>query len=564
MKRLWANPLLDRISLPAKTRILVGMMIAGILLVGGFSHLQFYTIKHDYEVLYAHHTVSVVKLEWIKEIYAINVLDTLRDMERKTIDRRQGESVIKLARELIGQYWQEYQEQTRPPRTGWIIGWTHAQLGRLFPKRTLESKAESTVLASQTAERIKRVDALLEAIFAQLSQGHRDEAVLLIQDHLYPAVKSAETHLGQLVHLHLDTAIEERRRSEAISALTSKAIIGLIATVVLFALLLSLAIARNIQRLHHKLEEKVEEKTKELRTLNEQLERRIAKEVRNSQEKDRIMYQQSRLAAMGEMIANIAHQWRQPLNALSVLIQGFQAKQMLGRLDSEFVERQSTEGLRIARQMSETIENFRNFFQPSRKKEMFNAVYGVREAIGLIENYFLQNGITITLKIRSDLCLEGFSNEFSQVVLNLLSNARDALTANQAGDRHILVLIASRHENDRSWAIVNVVDNGGGVPEKIIDRIFDPYFTTKHPSHGTGIGLYMSKQIIEQQMGGRLSVKNIWHKMGNSKLQPCALFTLELPAKKRRDCGCLATKKDDPALCGRRGGCTTTDCADPA
>lgn len=562
MKRLWKNPLLDRISLPVKTRLLVALMIAGMLLVGGFSHLQFYTIKHDYEVLYARHTVSVVKLEWIKETYAINVLDTLRDMERGAIDVARGGEVVTLARELIEQYWREYRDQKEPDRTRRPIDLAHAELGRLFPKRTVESESESARLIAQTQERIARVDALLEAIFLQFQRNRRAEAMALIQGDLYPLIKSVETHLSQLVHLHLDTAVEEKRRTEMIYAATSRAIVALIVAIVLFALLLSLAIAGNIQRLHHKLEEEVEEKTRELRQLNEQLERRIAKEVKNSQEKDRIMYQQSRLAAMGEMVANIAHQWRQPLNALSVLIQGFQTRQMVGALDKTFVDRQSAEGLRIARQMSQTIENFRNFFQPGLKKEMFNVVYGVREAISLIENFFLQNRIFITLKVRKDLCLEGFSNEFSQVILNLLSNAHDALVAHQNGERHILVLVTARRTPERLWAVINVVDNGGGVPANVIDRIFDPYFTTKHQSQGTGIGLYMSKQIIEQQMSGRLSVKTIWHKMGDQKLQPCAMFTIELPASKRKDCGCLHPEKSDPALCGRRKGCAGTDCAD--
>lgn len=564
MKRLWKNPLLDRISLPVKTRLLVVMMTMGMLLVGGFSHLQFYTIKHDYEVLYARHTVSVVKLEWIKETYAINVLDTLREVERSAIDVERGGEVVTLARELIAQYWQEYRDQKEPAHTNWLIGWAHTQLGRFFPRRTVENVNESNRLIAQTQERVKRVDALLEAIFSQFRQGRRDEALLLIQSDLYPSVKSVEIHLSQLVHLHLDTAMEEKRRTERISAVTSRAIVALIVAIVLFALLLSLAIAGNIQRLHHRLEEEVEEKTRELRLLNEQLERRIAKEVKNSQEKDRIMYQQSRLAAMGEMIANIAHQWRQPLNALSVLIQGFQAKQMLGRLDSAYVEQQSAEGLRIARQMSQTIENFRNFFQPGRRKEMFNVLHGVKEAVSLIEGFFAQNHIEITLKVRSDLCLEGFSNEFSQVILNLLSNARDALIANRESDRKILIVLSSRRIEGRPWAVIDVVDNGGGVPANVIDRIFDPYFTTKHQSHGTGIGLYMSKQIIEQQMNGRLSVKNIWHKMGSSKLQPCALFTIELPASKRKDCGLLALEKDNVAVCGRREGCSGPDCANPS
>jgi len=241
-----------------------------------------------------------------------------------------------------------------------------------------------------------------------------------------------------------------------------------------------------------------------LHELNETLEQRVEEEIKKRTQKEKMLLHQSRLAAMGEMIENIAHQWRQPLNALTMLIQTFEVKMIKGGIDEDFVHKQVSEGVRIANSMSKTIDDFRNFFNPNKKKELFDIEKAVEDALALVNILYKRNGIQIKTDIEKNLKVFGYANEFSQVLLNLLNNAKDALVQREI--QNAQVKIKAFKEN--GYMVLMVEDNAGGIDEKIIDRVFEPYFTTKFKSQGTGIGLYMSKTIIEENMGGELMVKN--------------------------------------------------------
>jgi len=264
-------------------------------------------------------------------------------------------------------------------------------------------------------------------------------------------------------------------------------------------------------------------KTSELTKLNKDLQEKIKTEVEKNREKDKIMYQHSRLAAMGEMVGNIAHQWRQPLNAMTVLIQSFAIKNMSGKLTDEFIEKQVEEGLRLSKMMSDTIDDFRNFFTPNKSREYFD----IKECIEDTINIAQEKDVNITIKCDKGIKIYGYQNEFSQVILNLLNNSIDSFNKIKSKyDKNILIEVSK--DKDNSTVSISFIDNGGGVDETIIDRIFEPYFTTKHKATGTGIGLYMSKQIIEKQMQGRLSVKNITMNFDHNSYK-CAKFDISLP-----------------------------------
>jgi signal transduction histidine kinase len=244
------------------------------------------------------------------------------------------------------------------------------------------------------------------------------------------------------------------------------------------------------------------------------------------------MYHNARLAAMGEMIGNIAHQWRQPLNALTVLIQGFGTKSMTGKLNQEFIDKQVNEGLRLANQMSTTIEDFRNFFSPHDKRDYFNVRDSLGDTLELVEFFAKDEHIDIQVIYDAELRVYGYSNEFAQVIFNLINNARDNFKQRDIKeDRKILIKLEKKKKNHKERAIISFTDNGGGVDPKIKDRIFEPYFTTKHKSTGTGIGLYMSKQIIEKQMQGLVTMKNIKSKLGGDKDYNCAQFIIVIPIR---------------------------------
>jgi len=232
---------------------------------------------------------------------------------------------------------------------------------------------------------------------------------------------------------------------------------------------------------------------------------------------------------MGEMIGNIAHQWRQPLNAIVLIIQSFQMKQMLGKLDDKFIDSQVDEGIKLATSMSRTIDDFRNFFKPNKIEEVFSVKRVIRESIDLVKHYYEKIDIEMSLVCDEDFETLGYPNEFSQVLMNLFSNSKDALQDIDNQKKYIEVVIKVDKKNVNGKILV--IDNGGGVPVEVMDRMFDPYFTTKHQSSGTGIGLYMSKEIIEKQMHGSIEVENISHRFleRNEAYEKCACINILMP-----------------------------------
>ncbi|MBS4097661.1 MAG: PAS domain-containing protein [Sulfuricella sp.] len=233
-----------------------------------------------------------------------------------------------------------------------------------------------------------------------------------------------------------------------------------------------------------------------LRRINETLEQRVAAAVADNMEKERLLIQQARLAAMGEMIGNIAHQWRQPLNTLGLLQANILDDFEFGELTRESLLKYTDRGQRLIQKMSSTIDDFRNFFRPHRTMEPFSLREAVERTLDIVRESYLNQGIAIAVAEQDDQQVTGFSNEFSQVLLNVLNNAKDAIQ--QSGVKDGSIAIELGHDELHAW--ISVTDNGGGIPTEILPKIFDPYFTTKES--GTGIGLYMSKMIMSHMSGG--------------------------------------------------------------
>ncbi len=239
------------------------------------------------------------------------------------------------------------------------------------------------------------------------------------------------------------------------------------------------------------------------RALREETTERL-QAVEALRQKERMLIHQSRLAAMGEMIGNIAHQWRQPLNTLGLLIQQLPIFHEFGELTTEFLEENVRQSMDLVQHMSKTIDDFRNYFRPDKEKVDFSVRDAIETTLSLVRDSFRNQHITIEVRAESSPSVFGYRNEFAQVLLNILNNARDVLA--DRAIRHPLVTIRMFREECRT--VVTIADNAGGIPEEIMGRIFDPYFTTKGPQAGTGVGLFMSKAIIEKNMGGRLTVSN--------------------------------------------------------
>lgn len=244
---------------------------------------------------------------------------------------------------------------------------------------------------------------------------------------------------------------------------------------------------------------------RQLEHLNVQLKQSVQEEVAKNRQKDFMLIQQSRLAAMGEMIGNIAHQWRQPICTLSLILSNILDDYECGTLTLDVLEKKVVNGQKLIDKMSTTIDDFRYFFKPERKKSWFSVDKTIIETVSLIHTSFIHYNIHIDYVSPSQIILAlGYANETSQVILIILSNAKDAILESKLSYGSVKIRVATTGE----YAIVSIQDNGGGIDDRIIDKIFDPYFTTKNDSHGTGIGLYLSKMIIEENMGGRIEVEN--------------------------------------------------------
>ncbi len=240
-----------------------------------------------------------------------------------------------------------------------------------------------------------------------------------------------------------------------------------------------------------------------LAELNRVLEQRVQAAVADLRQRDQMLLVQNRQAAMGEMIGNIAHQWRQPLNTLSMLLINLGDAHRFGDLTAEKLKRALKKGDLVIQKMSSTINDFRNFFRPDKERVAFSALKQIRGAIAIVEAGFEAEDLRIVLEAPEDVTLAGFPNEFSQVLLNLLGNARQAIQDGQPRPGSVLL----RLRREAGCGVLTVRDTGHGVPDELLERIFEPFFSTR--ANGTGIGLYLSRQIIEQNMAGRISARNL-------------------------------------------------------
>ncbi len=256
-----------------------------------------------------------------------------------------------------------------------------------------------------------------------------------------------------------------------------------------------------LEQLNLTLEERIKKQTIKLRELNANLENRVKEEVEKNRKKDRVMFQQARFAAMGEMIANIAHQWRQPLSELSILLYNIK-RSCIEKKDQQTIENYYNSGKVVIKNMSKTIDDFRGFLEEAKEPKEYDVDKIIEEAIFIIKETLKSNHIKIIFNNKYSIINFGYPNELLQVVINILSNAKDVLSEIEQKDKIIVLDLNSCIDKfKKEYVVITICDNGGGIKKEIMGKIFDPYFTTKHSSQGTGIGLYMSKKIIEQNSG---------------------------------------------------------------
>ncbi|MEA1914704.1 MAG: HAMP domain-containing sensor histidine kinase [Campylobacterota bacterium] len=237
---------------------------------------------------------------------------------------------------------------------------------------------------------------------------------------------------------------------------------------------------------------------------------------------DRMMYQQSKMASMGEMLENIAHQWRQPLSVISTESSGVKLKNELGLLDEKDLIDTMDNITQTTQHLSKTIDDFRDFFKPQKESKVFSVESVFIKTFAIIEKKFINNDFTIIKNI-SDLKVDGFESELVQVFMNILTNTIDATLLNKREDRYVFIDVK---EIDNR-ACITIQDSAGGIGKNALEKVFDPYFTTKYKENGTGIGLYMSREIIVKHMHGDISVRNNTFNHEGKQLTG-AVFTITL------------------------------------
>jgi len=270
------------------------------------------------------------------------------------------------------------------------------------------------------------------------------------------------------------------------------------------AIIISIFISKKIDRVLKEYQKRVENDAELLEQLNSNLQNRVQEEIEKNREKEQLLVEKSRFIALGEMISNIAHQWRQPLCELSSILMNIKFKHSLGVLDTNLMQKKSDEATVLIEYMSHTIDDFRNFFMPKKEKETFSLRDIMNSVMTIISSSLENNNIDVSIIIDKKITINTYLNEYQQVVLNIITNAKEVLMDHKIKNAFIKIL--AYEEND--FIVLSIEDNGGGILTKPKNRIFEPYFTTKSQENGTGIGLYMSKIIIDKNMNGKLKVRN--------------------------------------------------------
>jgi len=260
---------------------------------------------------------------------------------------------------------------------------------------------------------------------------------------------------------------------------------------------------KKLTELNQDLEKKVEEKTYELKLLNENLEKEIEDEVEQNRQKDNMLFQQSKMASMGEMMENIAHQWRQPLSFISTSASGIRLNKEYNSLSDELLDEALENIMNSTQFLSNTIDDFRDFYKIDKIKLKFSVKEVLDKTLKLTSSRFTNRSIKVIQDV-DEIFIFGFENELIQVFINILNNARDELEKLPYDERFIFIKI----KEDNNFLFISIKDNAGGIDEKIVKRVFEPYFTTKSDEKGTGIGLYMSKEIIEKHFNGTILAQN--------------------------------------------------------
>jgi signal transduction histidine kinase len=497
---------LNNLSIAKKIVMLIVIVTIGTLLIGGVAHFGVSSMKESYNTFYDKRFTMIQTLDKVRTIYTTDIQRTLLNIPNKEMNDQKVSSYIEKSKKSASTNWKNFLD--------------------LYYQSRNKDDVEQNAIVDALQKHIVMVNTLLDEAMPILQKHGKITYLKSKNSALLKSINLLDIKISNLSDYQYKLATSEKSKITKKYDDTQILVFGMTALVLFLSILFTMKIAKNFYRLLENLSSIVEKRNRENAKMQRLLEERVNKAVEKARGQDQIMYQHARLASMGEMIGNIAHQWRQPLNALTLLIQSFGTKSLSGKLDQVFIDKQVDEGLRLAVSMSNTIEDFRNFFSPSKEKEHFAVKSSIEDTLEMSSFFCKDENIDIQVKCDDDVKVYGYANEFSQVILNFINNSRDNFKLKKIHEDKKIEIVIEKKADD---VVILFRDNGGGVEPSIIDRVFEPYFTTKHKATGTGIGLYMSKQIIEVQMGGEVSVSNITKEF-DEKTYVCAEFKIILPS----------------------------------
>jgi len=274
----------------------------------------------------------------------------------------------------------------------------------------------------------------------------------------------------------------------------------------------------------NKMKDKLKSSWEELNNLNKNLEIKVDDEVYKNNEIQKQLFKSEKMASMGEMIANIAHQWRQPLSVISVLATGLKLRQEMGMVTTKFIDETCDNINTNTQYLSKTIDDFKNFLKGDKSKSEFYLKDQINSFLNIIKSSANQNNIQIITNIDSLIKINSFESELTQCIINIYNNSKDAFIEHEVKNKLFIINI-NKNEDE---VVITLQDNGGGIPLDVIAKIFEPYFTTKHQSQGTGLGLHMTYNIIVERMSGNIEAINKEFIYENVEYKG-ACFTISLP-----------------------------------
>ena len=490
----------ENLTFSQKTTILNIIIAMGMLSIILFSQLSLYILKSDFDTLFEKRTKTIIQLIHIKDTYKINIYDTLKNLHNNNLTFGQAQNVLLLGQYLIKQKWDKYNALSfENSDLSLILQYIkqkfsfHLSKQDAFRKNIIDNINQRQVVINNS------IDDML--VFFKTNDTEKNKQNI---QNLYLHINSIDISLSNLSSYDMNLALEEKNITQ--SMFDTITIVLNICLVMIFVVscILTFGLLRYFGKLNLHLENTIASKTSELVNINNDLESKIKTEVENSRKKDLVIYQQAKLSSLGEMLNNIAHQWRQPLGSLLIIIQSIQSKMELGKLTLPVVEEKVSDAMLLINNMSNTLEDFQNFFHPNKDRALFVMSECIYHSLELSKYSLSKEKIDVHLNIKEDAKLHSYKNELSHVLLNIIANSKDALDDKKKNKQ----ITITTHISDNT-AIIECSDNGGGIQDDILPKIFEPYFTTKYKSAGTGIGLYMSKQIVEKHILGSLECENI-------------------------------------------------------